>query len=293
MPETLELPSTLGATLRTSFWPGTEPKGILVISHGLGEHSACYDDLARTLSSTPGLVDVATFDYRGHGLSSGKRGYIRIYEDLVDDLRAVINWVSRRRPGVPIFLLGHSNGGQVALHAVLAHVPIDGLILSNPSLKVIARVPRYKYYAGVVLRRLAPKVTLGSTVLDEDLTRHPEHLAKRKTDPLRHGRINAPLYFGMVEGGANILARGDEIRLPLLLILGGSDPVVDSSTTHAFFDRLASRDKTIRIYPEMLHEPLNEIGGESVVQEIVDWLKHRLDRKGKVTAGQTDSPARA
>lgn len=291
MPLSLELPASRGGTLRASFWSGTTPKGVLIISHGLGEHSACYDVLAETLSNTAGLVDVATFDYRGHGLSSGKRGYVQSYADFLDDLRAVTSWVSAHREGVPIYLLGHSNGGQVALHGVLAGLGIQGLILSNPSLKVIARVPRYKYLAGLVLRRFAPGVTLGSTVLDEDLTRHPEHLALRKSDPLRHGRINAPLYFGMIEGGASILQRADAIHLPLLLVLGGSDPVIDSSTTRAYFDRIASLDKTLRLYPEMLHEPLNEIGGDAVVAEIVAWLQRQLD--GAAAATSPDALATA
>lgn len=266
-----------GLDLHATYYPGAEPRGILVVSHGLGEHSACYDRFAALVASAPGLVDVLTFDYRGHGRSPGKRGVVRRYSDFVGDLRAALDRASELRPGAPVFLLGHSNGGQVALHAILSEPGrIEGLILSNPSLRIAARVPAHKYLAGLVLRRLAPNVTLTSTVVDEQLTRDPVSLAERKADLLRHGKINAPLFFGMVEGGASVLARAEEVSLPLLMILGGSDSVVDPTATRGFFERVGSADKTLKIYPEMLHEPLNDVGREAVVAEILAWLTRHL-----------------
>jgi alpha-beta hydrolase superfamily lysophospholipase len=244
----------------------------------MGEHSGCYEELAETLASTPGLVDVLRFDYRGHGLSPGGRGVVRSYDEFVSDLRAALDRAAEERPGVPRYVLGHSNGGLVALRAAIDDPEhrIAGLILSNPSLRIAARVPKHKYYAGLLLRRFAPSVTLLSTVLDEHLTRDPAHLALRKSDTLRHSRISAPTFFGMVEGGARVESRAEEIHVPVLMLIGGSDPVVQPRPTMEFFDRLGSADKTLKVYPEMLHEPLNEVGREDVVKEITTWLKARL-----------------
>ncbi len=277
MRQDFPLRSADGTDLQARFTAGIEPRGTLVISHGLGEHSLCYDALVGTIASRPGLANVLAFDYRGHGASPGRRGYVRTYENFLDDLHAALSWCKSRNPGLPIHVLGHSNGGQVALH--MAGRPenlMDGLILSNPSLRVLAPVPLHKLLAGKVLRRLAPTVTLASTVLDEELSRDPAYLASRKVDPLRHGRIGAPLYFGMVEGGARILRSAETIRLPLLLLLGEADPVVDAAATKAFFYRVASPDKTLRLYPEMYHEPLNDIGRERVVVDLIDWLSQHL-----------------
>lgn len=279
MPTDAKIRSADGTELAATYYPGIEPRGLLVVAHGLGEHSGCYESFAATLAETPGLVDVLAFDFRGHGRSPGRRGVIGRYEELVADLAAAVAWAGEHRPDLPRFLLGHSNGGQVALHVALRDQDIlAGLILSNPSLRIAAPVPRHKYYAGLFLRKFAPRVTLTSTVLDEHLTRDPARLAERKSDLLRHGKISAPLYFGMVEGGDLVIARAPEVRLPLLLILGGSDPVVDPAVTTAFYDRLGSSDKTLKLYPEMLHEPLNEIGREEVVAEMVRWLTERLGR---------------
>ena len=107
-----------GTELATNYYPGNDARGILVVSHGLGEHAGCYVGFAKTLASTPDLVDVLTFDFRGHGQSAGKRGFVRDYSDLLDDLDVAIDFAATHHPGAPLFLLGHSNGGQVALHAV-------------------------------------------------------------------------------------------------------------------------------------------------------------------------------
>ena len=231
----------------------------------------------REISETMNLLDVLTFDYRGHGLSPGKRGVVRSYEDFLTDLRAAFAWNRKRNASGPVYLFGHSNGGQVALHAVLREISrIDGLIVSNPSLKITAPVPLYKYLIGLVLRRVAPSVTLTSTVSDEDLTRDPESLAQRKSDVLRHSRISAPLFFGMIEGGERVLAQAERIHLPLLMLLGGADPIVDPRVSRAFFDRIASVDKTLRIYPGVLHEPLNDLGREKVREDILTWLEPHL-----------------
>ena len=86
-------------------------------------------------------------DLRGHGRSPGRRGVIRRYDDLVADIRAALDWAARERPGLPCFLLGHSNGGLLALRLVLeadpGHdgPPPAGLILSNPSLQIVTPIP--------------------------------------------------------------------------------------------------------------------------------------------------------
>ncbi len=95
-------------------------------------------------------------------------------------------------------------------------------------------------------------------------------------DDLRHDRISPPLFFGMVEGGPLITARAAEIQVPILMILGGADPVVDPAASRAFFDRLGSPDKTLLLYPHMLHEPLNELRRDDVIADVAAWLAARI-----------------
>jgi alpha-beta hydrolase superfamily lysophospholipase len=93
---------------------------------------------------------------------------------------------------------------------------------------------------------------------------------------LRHSRMSAPLFFGMVDGGEALLARAGEITAPIVLLVGGQDPVVDPAAAREFYDRLGSEDKTLLLYPKMLHEPLNELGREQVFDDVVRWIEPRL-----------------
>jgi alpha-beta hydrolase superfamily lysophospholipase len=222
-------------------------------------------------------IDILALDFRGHGRSPGRRGYVRRYGELVADLHAALGWAERARPGRARFVLGHSNGGLVALRALLERQEeIAGLIVSNPAVRLAGRVPRHKRVAGAVLRRVAPWVTLATDVGPEKMTRDPAMLTERETDPLRHTRISAQIYYGMVEGGPYVQERAGLIRTPTLMILSGADPVIDSKGSQELFDELGSADKTLRIYPGMLHEPLNELGREQVLSDVTAWLENHL-----------------
>ena len=189
----------------------------------------------------------------------------------------VIEWASHKAPAVPLFVLGHSNGGQVALRAVLRSPgSIAGLVLSNPVLRVAVQVPAAKLMVARFLARHAPWVSLKGEIRAETLTRDPEIQQEHRADPLRHSRMSAPLFFGMIEGGQMLMSRAHEINTPVLLLLGGQDTVTDPAAARTFFDILGSEDKTLSIYPKMLHEPLNEIGRQQVLDDVLRWIDPRL-----------------
>ena len=271
-------PSLDGIALQGRFRACRTPRATLVISHGLGEHGGSYRRTADDLGDALG-IDILAFDYRGSGRSAGKRGVVRRYEDLSLDLAAATDWASRERPGLPLFLLGHSNGGLVALRTVLDRdLGLAGLIVSNPPLRLSAKVPTWKRLVGEVLLRVAPGLTLPTGLTNDQLTRDPDAIAAIAEDTLRHDRISPPMFFGMAEAGPEALDRAAEIRLPTLMILGGSDPIIDPEAGRLFFDRLSSEDKTLKVYPNMRHEPLNELGREEVVADVVRWIDDRLSR---------------
>jgi alpha-beta hydrolase superfamily lysophospholipase len=250
---------------------------MVIVAHGLGEHGGAYAHLADAIGS-PLELDFIAPDFRGHGLSPGRRGVVRRYDDLVGDLGAIVSWARNRRPNLPLFMLGHSNGGQVVFRLVLELEPgLAGVIASNPSIRIAMPVPPSKLRLGKVLHSLAPWVTLRSQAPSAWMTRDPVMREKFQGDALRHDRISAPLFFGMVEGGEMLLARAGEIKTRVLLLLGGQDPVVSPSSGREFYDRLGSEDKTLMIYPRMLHEPFNELGREQVFDDLLRWLKPRLE----------------
>ncbi len=275
-PRDVALTAADGHPLLAWFWPHPRPRAVMVVAHGFGEHGGCYRHLAEAFGPELDL-EILALDFRGHGRSPGRRGVVRRYSDLSADLLAALAWTSGHRPGLPLFVLGHSNGGQVALRMVLdGQAAIAGMIVSNPVLRLATRVPRHKLWIGSVLRRYAPGVTLKSEIIPQRLTSDPVMQASYGLDVLRHDRISPPLFFGMVEGGRLIIARASEIQTPILMILGGADPVVDPEQSRAFFDRLGSPDKTLLLYPHMLHEPLNELRRDDVIADVAAWLATRI-----------------
>jgi alpha-beta hydrolase superfamily lysophospholipase len=272
----IEVRAPDGMMLRGRWWHRAEPCGALIIAHGFGEHGGTYRHVAEFLGTALDL-DVIAVDFRGHGSSPGRRGFVRRYDELTADLASVLSWTARHTVDSPRFILGHSNGGQVALRFALeARAPIDGLIVSNPALRVALPIPPQKLRLGKLLLRYAPWITLKGQVAAERLTRDPDMQLEHRADPLRHARMSAPLFFGMLDGGQMLMARAGEIRCPLLMLVGGQDPVVDPSAARELFDRLGSEDKTLLLYPKMLHEPLNELGKEQVLDDLVRWLEPRL-----------------
>jgi len=266
-----------GVQLQGRRWTCAKPRAVVVIAHGFGEHGGSYGHVAEELAGSH-AIDVLAVDFRGHGRSPGRRGVIRRYDLFMDDLRAVVTWISRQEKGLPLFLLGHSNGGQVSLRLMVEGCRrVRGLIVSNPAIRIGMEVPQVKIVIGKVLRAVAPWITLSSGSPSSDLTRDPRMRIAFENDPLRHNRINPHFYFGMVEGEKYLMSRAKEMKAPLLMLLGSNDPVIDPNTSREFFDRVASEDKSLLIYPGMLHEPLNEIGREQVIADLVRWIEQRID----------------
>ena len=93
-------------------WPAEDPKRLVVLVHGYGEHIGRYDRVAEALVGNGAAVYAD--DLAGHGRSAGERVLVEYFEDIVSDLHVLDRTARRERPGLPVVLLGHSMGGLIA-----------------------------------------------------------------------------------------------------------------------------------------------------------------------------------
>jgi alpha-beta hydrolase superfamily lysophospholipase len=272
-----------GLDLEGTWYAGSASRGVLVVAHGLGDHGGRYAELAETLTGQEGLVDVLCFDQRGHGHSPGPRGVVRRYEDLLGDLQGALAFARARAPGFPVFVLGHSNGGQIALRELAQEreagkTAFEGLILSNPALRIRAKIPWWKRTLGQVLVAIAPSATLDGSVPTEWLLEDRALHAGYRSDPLVHARIQPRLFFDLVDRGAAMLRRPGRVDVPVLVILSERDLMIDAQATEAWFEGLLAPSK-VRIWAAAAHEPLFDHGRDHVIERVVDWLRRHLDSR--------------
>jgi lysophospholipase len=267
------------------------PRGVLVIAHGLGEHSGRYAHLVDWLAGKQ--ISVYSLDHRGHGRSAGKRGHVLSFNEYVEDLSIYINIVRDEHPGLPVFLLGHSMGGVISvLCALRCQNLIRGLILSSPALVPVVEAPRIKAAMAGFLSKYAPGL-LVSNELDANYISHDrEIVANYIADPLNHDRISTRWYSEYLKSAAECLDRAGEITVPLLVFHGTEDRIVDFSGAMQVYESAASRDKKKLLLEGLYHETMNEVEHERVkVLDVVGkWILSHLGKEKK--AGTAKAAAR-
>ncbi|MDJ0393751.1 alpha/beta hydrolase [Rhodococcus sp. G-MC3] len=255
--------------------PDTECTGLLVLSHGLGEHARRYDHVIARLGDL-GLT-VYALDHRGHGRSGGKRLELTRWADFTDDLHELFRIARAAHPATKNFLLGHSMGGAIALSYALDHQQdLDALMLSGPAVVLGDSTPKILVFVGKILGRIAPGVPVQS--LDSaDVSRDPDVVAAYDNDPLvHHGKIPAGLAGQFVGAMESFPARVPSLTLPVLLQHGSDDKLADVSGSRMIAEKAGSSDLTIEVYDGLYHEVFNEPENERVLDDLIRWLAPRV-----------------
>ncbi|WP_219413365.1 alpha/beta hydrolase [Pseudonocardia nigra] len=256
------------------FWqgrlPAGEPAGVLLVCHGLGEHSGRYGNVVDALA--PAGWAVYGVDHRGHGRSGGRRAHLDRYADWLDDFDAFRRLVAARHPGLPVFLLGHSMGGQIALAYALDHQDdLRGLALSAPALASNA-VPKATVPVLRGLAKLAP--TLRPAGIDSTkISKDPAVVAAYRSDPLvHHGHPTLGLSAALLAQFDVLPERARTLRLPVLVQHGTADELTDPAGTRLLEQTVGSPDRTVLWYEGLWHEIYNEPERERPLADLREWL---------------------
>lgn len=268
--------NTLASGKFFRFWSAAnEPRAVVLISHGLGEHSRRYEHVAAAL--TADNLDVYAPDHIGHGKSPGKPAYIDRFSDLTSGVSELRDHIRRHHAGLPVILIGHSMGGLIAIRLALgAHADYAGLILTGPLLGQPEAPSRLQVMLLRVLSVLAPKVK--AIEIDASaVSRDPAVVSDYIADPLvHHDNIPARTLVSLLDETAQVMNEASSLQLPVLLLHGAEDKLTSVTASEAFFEKLGSVDKKITVYDGLFHELFNEPEQDSILQTCSEWINARL-----------------
>ena len=261
-------------------WKVDSPRGIVVIAHGLGEHYGRYNNLLTSMESDD--ISFYALDHRGHGRSEGKRGHINTFAEYTGDLKKFIKMVKAENPGLPVILLGHSMGGTIACKFGQDYPgDIDGLILSSAGLIPAFKVPAWKTGMANLLANIMPGLSM-SNGLDRSALSHDQTVVEAYgNDPLVHDRVTARWYVEFSRAGEECLRRANELTMPLLIIHGADDKIVDPQGSKQIMAQASSTDKQLYIFEGLYHETMNELPPEreKVLKTLRDWIIKQVESK--------------
>jgi alpha-beta hydrolase superfamily lysophospholipase len=217
-------------------------------------------------------------DHVGHGKSDGARVYVERFEDYTDTLKTYFDMVRDWQPEKPIILVGHSMGGLIGSSYLLDHqAELSGAVISGPLLKTSDNVSPAMVFIGKVLSTLMPR--FGLVDLEADgVCRDPAVVQAYVSDPLVHtGKTTARLGAELLKAMKRVLAEAAKITLPILILQGSADKIVDPDGARMLYAAVSSSDKTFHVYDGCYHEVFNEPERDQVLDDVEKWLEARLE----------------
>jgi alpha-beta hydrolase superfamily lysophospholipase len=250
-----------GGRLYYQAWSADHPRADVVIAHGYGEHSGRYAHVAAALNAA-GCTTWA-LDHRGHGRSHGERANIESWEAVVADLDLLVDLAAQA--GRPVFLVGHSMGGAIAIAYAQAHQDrLRGLALSAPAIVVAPELAAVVELPEIPALPLAPAVSTDPAVVQA-----------YEQDPLVYHGPPARTTLQLIVGGDKLVAGLGELTLPVQIMQGSADMLVPATALKLVVNGVASTDVHARLWPGLYHEIYNEPIQQQVIGELVRWITER------------------
>jgi len=267
-----------GLSLFYRWMAAASPAAAVLIVHGYAEHSGRYRWVMENLASL-GFAAFAP-DLRGHGRSVARAGTLADLDKadrIPDDLHRMRALIQENLASVPVFVLGHSLGCCLSALYILRY-PQDaaGFILSGPALTIPEYASPFLLRLVGLMARLFPLLPMQEFDYHQ-VSRDPQVIRALEEDPLYYkGKVRARTGYEMLRCLREAGERLEEISLPLLILQGGEDRLVNRKDAALVHRRASSADKTLHVFPGLFHEILNEPEKREVLDFIVDWLRRHL-----------------
>lgn len=279
----------------------TAARGIVLVCHGLAEHSRRYQTFAEALASRG--YQVYAHDHRGHGETTAPDSALGLFArkdgtaKVIADVMAMRDLAVEREPGLPVILFGHSMGGLIALNVAIEHPQaFHALSIWNSNFNpgLAGRFAEGVLYLEQMLKgsdvpsMILPKATFaawgraipGHRTAFDWLSHDPKEVDAYIADPLCGFDASVSMWrdvFKLTFAGADLerLARLPQ-RLPVYLVGGAEDPATNKGREIRWLGQrmldAGMTDVESTVYDGMRHETLNEIGREKAIGDFLAWL---------------------
>ncbi len=235
-------------------WDLDNPRLDLLIIHGLGEHIERYNRFATYMAN--GGVRCFGFDLPGHGKSAGKIGHIEKFNDIVKIADEIIDIVKPKH----LCIYGHSLGGLLVSYILLkSNNKLEKAIISAPAFDLKSKVPVILYPLMKLIQKVKPSFTTKNRISAKQLSHDKIIVNAYKNDPLVHPYISISLFFEGIKAEEYCFSHFLDYKIPMLLVHGKEDSIVNIKCSEAFFNMLPHKDKVFKIIEGSYHEPHNEL----------------------------------
>ncbi|MBI1225632.1 MAG: alpha/beta fold hydrolase [Bacteroidetes bacterium] len=264
----------IGLNLHFRNWQVEWPRAVVCLVHGLGEHIGRYDHVAKYLASR----NIATigFDHQGHGRTDGKRGHTNGLESMLDDVDLLLKTSDEKYPSLPVFLYGHSMGGNVVLnYALRRKTKINGLIATAPWIKLPKPPSAFLVLFGKIMDKISPSLTQANGLDTNELSNDPKVIETYLKDPLVHNKISVRAGTSLLQGAEYLAQFKGKVSVPMLLMHGTADKIT-SPDGSAIFAKQASGEVTRKEWQGLKHEIHNEPQQNEVLAFLVEWMERLI-----------------
>lgn len=247
------------------------PKALILLVHGFGEHLGRYEYVKdKLLEYGYGVIRV---DNRGHGKSGGERGHIEDFKDFARDLDDIVRLIRRENSDIPIFMLGHSMGGFIAvLYGILYKNKLAGQILSAAATSTPSHAKGGKMAIAKFINKFFPKIRMANPLV-KDLEKNNEDILI-----LKSATINFYIEF-LVKGIEWIRKNLINYEYPCLILHGSDDNMVYKEASIDLHSSISSTDKQIKVYEGLYHELLKQKDRDKVLYDIHIWIEEKINNR--------------
>ncbi|HHW21280.1 MAG TPA: alpha/beta hydrolase [Clostridiaceae bacterium] len=248
-------------------------RALMVIIHGLGEHVGRYLKYLECFTGQGILI--YSMDLRGHGRSSGKRGHTAPRSLVLEDVDILCRIAEKDHPDKPLFIYGHSMGGNIGLHHRLhGKFRPKGYIITSPWITLYKNISGPTIFFMKIISTFAPQLCIRSNIDINELSSDKSQIDAGR-DPLYHGFVSVQTGLDCYEAALEILRRSD-VEKEELLLLHGTDDHLCSVEGSRLFMKNAPKSCTYKEFEGCYHELHHDIDREKVSRTINDWINGRI-----------------